>query len=508
MKEKTLKRQIGLIKNNKLQTLWYARRKIGDAELQQICEALKYNTSVKEIYLSYNQITDKGLSELINLMLKNDTILNIDIRNNLIQDINLVHQLKAALKANKNINQDNHHSQNANYSPVTVEYPQSNLHELEYYMQEHKQEYELQQEEVEEQVQEEEPTQEGEQEEEDIQQFDYDYGYDDEYNNAYEAVREAAEAEAEAEKEAEIAMSSHSNVASEKPWYEQLEEMIGYQFKDLSLLNKARTVNCNIELESIGDALFDITVDYYHGLEKQKLCTNEYLNNTKVALFLKNYLCVSQIAGKMSHGDAVEALLGAVFIDSKKDQAVVEKVAFNILGWHKVGIVFLKARPNEFGASLRKLACCWIAAYGHKSLEQYPKLTKEKMIALLAEHDQGLNLLLTETFKSSKDYDIAIEYVAISLKSIYQSLEKERYEHYILTAYETKQRAENKQAQNRQPQSTSYHESSQSRYQHQYQQVRQAAGQAVRQEVDHSRYQPVRQEEERPVSQRGYCQIL
>lgn len=132
-------------------------------------------------------------------------------------------------------------------------------------------------------------------------------------------------------KENAFSMSSHSLTARSKQ--ETLEEgvyrTIGYCFNDETLLHRVRVVTHNQDLEALGDTLLDVVSDLW-SLDKTIRCRNDFLSRSETAKCLRNHLLEAQSSGKTRHGDATEALLGAVFIDSAMDHRVIERVAFHI----------------------------------------------------------------------------------------------------------------------------------------------------------------------------------
>ena len=85
----------------------------------------------------------------------------------------------------------------------------------------------------------------------------------------------------------------------------------------------------NEDLEALRDVLLDVVGDLW-SLDKTIMCRNNFLNRSETAKCLRNHLLLAEIPGKTRHGDATEALLGAVFIDSAMDHSVIERVAFSI----------------------------------------------------------------------------------------------------------------------------------------------------------------------------------
>ncbi len=138
---------------------------------------------------------------------------------------------------------------------------------------------------------------------------------------------------------------------------EQLEELIGYQFKDKSYLKLALThssygnehqLECNERLEYLGDAVLELCMSryLYHRIQldegvltktRAKAVCEEALNIYAEKIHLANYLYLGK--GEEHTGgrerpaiiaDAYEAVLGAVFLDSNFE-TVYQVVERNIL---------------------------------------------------------------------------------------------------------------------------------------------------------------------------------
>ncbi len=154
---------------------------------------------------------------------------------------------------------------------------------------------------------------------------------------------------------------------------EQLEDLIGYQFKDKSYLKLALThssygnehqVECNERLEYLGDAVLELCMSryLYHRIQldegvltktRAKAVCEEALNIYAEKIHLANYLYLGN--GEEHSGgrerpaiiaDAYEAVLGAVFLDSDFE-TVYQVVERNILPFFEQ-VVTIKDYKSTF----------------------------------------------------------------------------------------------------------------------------------------------------------------
>ena len=210
-----------------------------------------------------------------------------------------------------------------------------------------------------------------------------------------------------------FSMSPHVLTAHSKQ--ETLEtdvhRTIGYYFNDETLLHRVRVVSHNQDLEALGDALLDIVADLW-SLDKTIMCRNDFLSRSETAKCLRNHLLVAESTGKTRHGDATEALLGAVFIDSAMDHRMIERVAFRIWGLQKPQRdppVLDKDRERALGISLRKLACVQMVL---DSRHYFDSVQKDQFIHALSENDSSLPLILTRVFlRTAMDYQAVKNHV-------------------------------------------------------------------------------------------------
>jgi ribonuclease III len=140
----------------------------------------------------------------------------------------------------------------------------------------------------------------------------------------------------------------------------EIEAILGYTFQDTSLLDEAmwsagptkiagRSIpDSNKGMAQVGDAMLRLIVTtrsqqagYTKGQTNSKL--EEFVSNNAMAIAGRNkniwpYIGVNnpnQVITKNLLATAVQALIGAVWRDSKKDISITEKVAEQLVGLQK-----------------------------------------------------------------------------------------------------------------------------------------------------------------------------